>query len=198
MPGKRSSEEREYAVPVAELRALEEDIGAAPKAAERALAPGGLALDLQAHPRPSPALRGERVRLADGAEIFIRPVEPEDRHELAVGFERLSAMSRLQRFHERIDHLTARQLIELVDIDHESHEALGALDVVAGEGIGIARYDRDPDDPTRAEFACTVADLWQRRGVGTALIERLAARARANGIERFEAVILVGNEPGHS
>ena len=32
------------------------------------------------------AQRGERVKLADGAEIVIRPIEPEDLNELAIGF----------------------------------------------------------------------------------------------------------------
>ena len=61
--------------------------------------------------------------------------------------------------------------------------------------MGAARFMRAPDDPAQAEFSCTVADAWQRRGVGTALVERLAARARSLGVEQFVAVILVGNEP---
>ncbi len=39
-----------------------------------------------------------------------------------------------------------------------------------------------------------MADEWQSRGVGTALVERLAARAHTVGVERFTAVILIGNE----
>jgi protein lysine acetyltransferase len=61
-------------------------------------------------------------------------------------------------------------------------------------GVGVARYIRDPGDPAHAEVACTVADAWQRRGVGSALIERLAARARAAGIERVSVRIVVGDE----
>lgn len=193
MPSELSSGEREYATLVAQLRAVEEDIAAARDSARRARA--GRGVDLPAHRAPASALHGERVRLADGAEIVVRPVEPDDRRELAVGFEHLSALSRFRRFRERVDHLTQQQLIELTDVDHESHEALGALDAATGEGVGVARYVRAADDPTRAEFACTVLDRWQRRGVGTALIERLAGRALANGIERFTTRILVGNEP---
>ena len=63
-----------------------------------------------------------------------------------------------------------------------------------GECVGAARFVRAPDDPAQAEFTCTVADTWQRRGVGTALVERLATRARDLGVERFVAVIIVGND----
>jgi N-acetylglutamate synthase-like GNAT family acetyltransferase len=62
-----------------------------------------------------------------------------------------------------------------------------AADAETGEGVGVARYVRDNDDPEQAEFACTVADAWQERGVGSMLAERLAGRARAAGIERFRA-----------
>lgn len=48
--------------------------------------------------------------------------------------------------------------------------------------------------PAQAEFTCTVADEWQGRGVGTALVDRLSARAQAIGIERFTVTILVGDE----
>ena len=52
-----------------------------------------------------------------------------------------------------------------------------AIDAATGEGVGVARYVRVPDDHARAEVACTVVDPWQHRGVGSALAERLATRA---------------------
>jgi RimJ/RimL family protein N-acetyltransferase len=193
MPNQLSSGEREFASLVAQLQALEEDIAAARATARHATAGIGVALHSQRE--PVPVLHGERVTLVDGAEIVIRPIEPNDMHELAVGFQHLSALSRFRRFRERIDHLTQEQLTELTHVDHESHEAMVALDAATGEGVGVARYVRVPDDPTRAEVACTVIDAWQGRGVGTALVARLAARAREVGIERCTALILLGNEP---
>ena len=43
-------------------------------------------------------------------------------------------------------------------------------------------------------MAVTVADAWQGRGVASALLERLSARARAAGIERITARMIVGND----
>jgi RimJ/RimL family protein N-acetyltransferase len=194
MPVHGSSEEREYATLVAELAALGADIEAAHAIAPRAT--HGVGLGFRARREPARAgVHGEHVRLKDGADIVLRPVEPGDRDELRIGFEHLSAVSRFRRFGRRVDHLSSRELAEMTNVDHESHEAIAALVAATGEGIGIARYIRAPDDPLQAEFTCTVADSWQRRGVGTALIERLAARARAAGIERFTTSIVVGNEP---
>ena len=45
----------------------------------------GAGVERPARRRPAHALRGERVKLADGAEIVIRPIEPEDLNELAMG-----------------------------------------------------------------------------------------------------------------
>jgi RimJ/RimL family protein N-acetyltransferase len=187
-------EQREYLTLVAELRALEEDIESARATARRATT--GFGLDLRAHPEPPHAvMHGEHVRLADGGEIVVRPIEPGDAHDLAVGIRHLSALSRFRSFRAPIDHLSPAQLSELTNVDHESHEAMVAFDAATGEGIGVARYVRTPDDPAQAEFTCAVLDEWQRRGVGTALVERLATRARAVGIERFTALTVVGNEP---
>jgi GNAT superfamily N-acetyltransferase len=194
MPGQLSSGEREFATLVAQLRALEDEIGAARHASQHAMA--GRGSNRHVPREAGPALRGERVTLSDGSPIVIRPIEPADVGDLAAGFEHLGALSRFRRFGQRIDRLTRQQLIELTHVDHDSREALVALDATSGEGVGIARYDRAPDDPTRAEVACTVLDPWQHRGVGSALAERLAARARAAGIERCTALLVLGNEPG--
>ena len=186
MTGQLSSGEREFATLVAQLRALEDDIGAARSAARRATAD---------RPEPAADVHGELTTLADGAQIVIRPIEPGDARALAKGFERLGALSRFRLFRERVDRLTEERIAELTRVDHTSRETLVAIAAATGEGVGLARYTRLPDDPTRADVSCTVIDGWQHRGVGTALVEHLAARARAAGIERCTALILLGNEP---
>ena len=56
----------------------------------------------------------------------------------------------------------------------------------------MARYVRM--GPDEAEPAIVIIDDWQRRGVGTRLIDALAERAQAEGIHRFEAPVLAYNE----
>jgi GNAT superfamily N-acetyltransferase len=45
-----------------------------------------------------------------------------------------------------------------------------------------------------AELGVLVADGWQRRGLGTAMVALLLARAGDRGVERVEASVLVGRE----
>jgi GNAT superfamily N-acetyltransferase len=73
----------------------------------------------------------------------------------------------------------------LTEIDHHDHEAMIPLDEASGEGIGVARYVRDPNQPDVAEFAVTVIDDWQQRGVGTLLLEVIRAARRESGITAF-------------
>jgi GNAT superfamily N-acetyltransferase len=94
-------------------------------------------------------------------------------------------------------HLSERQLRYLTDVDHHDHEALVALRRGTGEGVGVARFVRLGDDPGAAEFAVTVADDWQGRGIGTALLALLAERARQEGIDRFRGLMLTDNRPVH-
>jgi nucleotide-binding universal stress UspA family protein len=68
-----------------------------------------------------------------------------------------------------------------------------ALDPETGQMLGAARYIRDPDRLDTAEVAVTVTDDWQGRGVGRALLERLTARARSDGVTTFTALMLGDN-----
>jgi nucleotide-binding universal stress UspA family protein/predicted N-acetyltransferase YhbS len=194
MPGHLSSGEREFATLVAQLRALEDEIAAARQASQNGRA--GRGRERHVPREAGPALRGEHVTLADGARVVIRPIEPDDVADLAAGFERLGALSRFRQFGERIDRLSREQLVELTRVDHDASEALVAFDAATGEGIAIARYDRLPGEPTHAEASCTVLDAWQHRGVGSVLVERLAGRARAAGVERCKALLVLGNDAG--
>jgi GNAT superfamily N-acetyltransferase len=134
-------------------------------------------------------------RLRDGAQIEIRPISPGDREELAAGMRRLSPESRYRRFFTPASELSEAQLTYLTDVDHHDHEALVALDPGTGHGVGVARFVRSPEDAETAEVAVAVADSWQGRGVATALLDRLAERARAEGVRQFSADILAENRP---
>ncbi len=176
-----------------ELNALDKDIAQAREDAPTATS-GHLNFHKADDPPPHP--HGEPVRLEDGATILVRPIEPEDQHELELGFRKLGALSRYEYFCRPVDEVTAEELAYFAQVDHESEEAIVATDARTGEGIGVARYARDPDDPRQAYFACTVIDSWQERGVGAVLADHLADRARASGIVRFRSLLLVGNNRG--
>ena len=134
-----------------------------------------------------------RLRLLDGTDLEVRPIRPDDAGELRAAFERLGRESRYTRFLAPVGRLTDRQLRYLTDVDHHDHEALVAS--VGGMGVGVARFVRLPDDERAAEFAVTVADDWQGRGVGTALLTLLADRAREEGVDRFRGLMLARNQP---
>lgn len=133
----------------------------------------------------------ERVSLADGARVLIRPVVPEDRELLPPALEQLSDRSRYRRFHSPLTRLSPSQLDYLTVLDHHDHEALVAVDDATGDAVGVARFVRL--DAELAECAVTVVDAWQNRGLGTLLLDRLVERAREEGVGRFAASVLGEN-----
>jgi len=82
----------------------------------------------------------------------------------------------------------------LADVGVRGREAVAAVDLVTGAVVGTARFVRDGDDPRSAEVAFEVVDDCQRRGVGRRLVAELSTLARGEGIERFRAAVVPGNE----
>jgi GNAT superfamily N-acetyltransferase len=131
---------------------------------------------------------------ATAETLEIRPISPTDKAALTLGFGRLSPESRYRRFLSPHDNLSLSELRYFTEVDHHDHEALVALDPETGEGVGVARYVRSPDDPSVAELAVAVIDDWQCRGVGTVLVTALAERAREEGISSFTGLVLADNQ----
>ena len=134
--------------------------------------------------------RPERLILHDGTELAIRPIGPGDKAALQAAFQRMSPESRYRRFFAPLSALSERDLAYLTEIDHHDHEALAAIESATGI-VGVARFVRT--EPERAEASIAVVDEWQHRGVGTGLLDRLAARAREEGVTHFVALVLAEN-----
>jgi GNAT superfamily N-acetyltransferase len=139
-------------------------------------------------------MRGNSLVLRDGSIVVLREVRSADAALLADGFARLSAHSRQLRFLTGKSSLTPSELRYFTVIDHHDHEAIGAVSAVDGRGVGVARFIRSSNDHEAAEVAVTVVDDWQGRGLGTALVSRLADRARQEGICRFTALVAADKE----
>jgi protein lysine acetyltransferase len=136
------------------------------------------------------------LALPKGGRIRIRPIVPEDRELIRRGFEELSEESRYRRF-MGLKRLTEKDLDYFTQIDYHDHFAWVAFahDEHPEPAIGVARYVRDKNDPEEAEAAVTVIDAYHNRGIGTLLLEALAAVAVENGIKRFIGYLLVENRP---
>jgi len=122
----------------------------------------------------------------DGGVVTLSPLTRADRALIEEGFAELSIETRYARFGQGVAGLSGRELDYLSDVDQHSHVAWGA--VLDGEVAGVGRYIV-PEPGDCAEFAITVIDVHQRRGVGTALFQALAAIARDDGVHElcFEA-----------
>ena len=133
------------------------------------------------------------VILRDGRTLRLRPPRTEDAGALLEFFGSLSDRSLYLRFHgfRKVDERIVEPLLEP---DWEERGALlGTLaDGDAEHVVAVANYVR-LRDPTTAEAAFAVADEHQRRGIGTRLLEQLAARAAEVGVERFVASVLADN-----
>jgi GNAT superfamily N-acetyltransferase len=129
------------------------------------------------------------------AELVIRPIEPGDKAALAAAVDQSSDEAIYRRFLNPHGRLTAAELHYLTEVDHRDHEALIALDLASSEGVGVARYVRDPERRDSAEIAVAVLERWQGQGVGKALMHRLADRANDEDIAQFTALMLSDNRP---
>ena len=145
---------------------------------------------------PTPRIKSLEVSLLDGTPVLIRPVTPEDKHFFIEGFELLSKQSRYLRFMRPLKVLSERDLKFFTEIDHVNHMAWGALcpSPEGDQGVGVARYVRNPENPREAEAAVTIIDAFQHRGIGTLLAGALYWSALENGIESFVGYVLAENQ----
>ena len=145
------------------------------------------------HPYPNHLV--EEWILPDGASVTIRPVRPEDAEIERAFFNNLSDESRYFRFMDTIRELSKPQLVRFTQIDYDRDMAFVAVQI-DDEGnpvqLGVSRYVANPDGET-VEFALTVADSWQKRGLGRKLMQVLIDCARGKGFTAVVGEVLSDN-----
>ena len=132
----------------------------------------------------------------DGLRIRIREIGVEDASMMREFVHGLSARSRYFRFFSAFVELPLQLLKRLVDQDRRRGLALVALSEQGGDTVIVAEA-RCVLDPAKrdAEFALAVADEFQRRGLGSRLLNTLVTYASRKGVRRLFGEILVDNQP---
>ena len=127
--------------------------------------------------------------LRDGRTLRLRATVRADVPGLVSFFGALSPNSLYLRFHGvvSVDEALARQFVDL-----DGNERGSLVGVLADRVVCVGSWAR-LREPHTAEAAFVVADELQGQGIGTRLLERLAAVAAEVGIERFVAMVLPAN-----
>jgi acyl-CoA hydrolase/ribosomal protein S18 acetylase RimI-like enzyme len=146
------------------------------------------------HPLPNLQPREEArvVSLKSGERVAVRAVRVSDEDALQDLLYRLSDESTFFRFFGHTVTHPHREVLRLVELDPNASVAFVARLVDSDELLGMARADGVPRGRT-AEIGVTVADSWQNRGVGSALLERLIEACRDIGFKSLVAEVLPAN-----
>jgi acetyltransferase len=148
--------------------------------------------------RPYPAQYISRITLADGTPIIVRPIRPEDEPQMVKFHQSLSELSVRFRYFGSVsvENRTGHErLVRACFNDYDREIALVAersQHDAASEILGVARlikaHGRD-----EAEFAILIADAWQGKGLGRALLKLLVEAGRAEKVRSITGRILAEN-----
>ncbi len=129
------------------------------------------------------------VQLTDGAEVVLRVATAADAPLVAALHARCSPHTRALRSLSTRPVLTAAVLQQLIGADGST--SVLAMTTDGGAAVGLANLVGT--GPGTAEVALLVEDLWQGRGVGTALARNLVELARTDQLTEFTAISRAGN-----
>ena len=146
----------------------------------------------QAVPKPPLDVRCWEEKLRDGREIRVRAARLTDEARVQELLYGLSPESVYSRYHHLRTRYPRDEIQTLLDADPQRGCAFVAELPEDGSLIGLTRYDLDPVSGI-GELGIVIADAWQRKGVGSALMRRMVEVGRAHGLKGLRADVLAVN-----
>jgi RimJ/RimL family protein N-acetyltransferase len=145
--------------------------------------------------------RPRRMTLRHSRGVTLRAIVEADATEIVRAFERLSAQSRYYRFMIHKKHLNDAALQRGVH-PRPGRDFVFVATIPADDNIdivGAAQYVRADDRNRRTcEFAITVAEDWRGSELATKLLGSLVRRARRDGYETMEGLVIGENTAMHA
>lgn len=149
--------------------------------------------------RPYPAQYITTITIGDGTPVTVRPIRPEDEPQMVTFHESLSEESVRFRYFGAlsVENRTGHErLVRTCFSDYDREIALVAelkkKPEAAPRILGVARLVR-AHGLDEAEFAILIADAWQGKGLGSALLRRLVEAGRAEMFRKITGRILADN-----
>ena len=124
-----------------------------------------------------------------GAVLRVSELQPQDRPAVEAWVAGLSEQTRYFRLHGAVS-ADAGTLVAPLFVPNPQRLVVLAWEDPKGVVVGGAQCVLTAGP---AEFAMVVTDAWQRRGVGTRLLDALMARARLHGVRAFRGAVLASN-----
>lgn len=139
----------------------------------------------------------ESIRLANGREVLVRPIRPEDAVPLRASFALLQPDEVRQRFLYPMKELSAEQAQRLTRPNSRREFALVVAEPLPpGEALigAVARIAVD-DNGHSGEFAILVSHYVNGMGLGRHLMRRLVRWAKSRKLDRVYGEVLESNLP---
>ncbi|GAB3357928.1 GNAT family N-acetyltransferase [Lysobacter tyrosinilyticus] len=139
----------------------------------------------------------ERVTLANGRQVLIRPIRPEDAEPLRAGFGLLEPDEIRQRFLHTVKELAPETVERLTHVNPRNEFALVVAEPLPpGEALigAVARVAID-DNGRDAEFAILVSRYIKQMGLGRYLMTRLVKWAKGKKLNCLYGDVLENNGP---
>ncbi len=136
------------------------------------------------------------VNIVDGIEVLLFPANKEDFSLAVRGLPLLSKESLHLRFMGRENEDPEHLLAHLLLIDQQRYFAWGAIDAHRKDipGLGMCHLFRFEQKPEEAEFALTVIDEYQNKGLGKQFMALLYVLSLKNDIKMMTGYVLRENQ----
>ena len=145
--------------------------------------------------RPYPCQWEKTYKLANGSEVFVRPILPEDERFCARFIGRMDPEDIRLRMFTPVREFSHQFLARMTQIDYAREMAFIALRP-DGKGdqewLGTARFFADPDYE-KGEYAVLVRSDLKGYGLGWLLMQHLISYAKSEGLKSLHGTVLSEN-----